>query len=308
MVRHLMLVLLLLLAFPASAETPDRKAAARELYEKAKKAMEERDYRNAALNFEAASQKVPHAVALYTAAQAWELGGENDRAADAYARALETPKLSSSQAARSRERLRLLSRKLGTVVVVSEEPVQVQIDDHTPMLAPVRLYADPGNHVLIIKRKDDKTERRSFAIGAGESLEMDANPSSKAPTVAAKKEEIPLAPPRTHPVIVEKATPAKADPWVAAGWASAGAGIGMLGGAMLLGLKTKDAEDANNDSPSKATARHAEAMALTTNLSLAVGATLTLAGTGILVWRGLAEESKVSVQLSPRGATLRGQF
>src|SRR5688572_12283240 len=129
-------------AVRAQAEGGDAQAdEARHLYNEAREAFKQDRYREAALGFEAASKMRPHAVALYTAAQAWELASESARAADAYALALSTPKLEDDQAKRARERLAALEPELGTVVVLGAEQTQARLDDHMEVSLPARLHA-----------------------------------------------------------------------------------------------------------------------------------------------------------------------
>src|SRR5262245_36793484 len=62
---------------PPTVPAPPRPAPA---YAEARRAFKEERYRDAALGFEAADRERPDAVALYTAAQAWELAAELARA------------------------------------------------------------------------------------------------------------------------------------------------------------------------------------------------------------------------------------
>src|SRR6185295_7852287 len=119
------------------AQTDDPEATeARRLYNEARQAFKQERYREAALGFEAASKIRPHAVALYIAAQAWELAQEPVRAADAYARALSTPKLEEEQAARARERLDALEPELATALVAGREGTRVRLDDRIELTVP----------------------------------------------------------------------------------------------------------------------------------------------------------------------------
>src|SRR5262245_50709110 len=75
----------------------DPAAEARTQYQLGTQAFQAKKYAEAATHFEAAAAARSNAVALYTAGLAWDLAGKNDRAADAYARALEVPGLDAKQ-------------------------------------------------------------------------------------------------------------------------------------------------------------------------------------------------------------------
>jgi hypothetical protein len=286
---------------------------ARRLYNDAKKAMSDKKYQEAALGFEAASKLQPHAVALYTAAQAWELAGQPGRAADAYARALATPKLNESQAERSRERLGALEKRVGTVVVVGGEGTRAQLDDHSEAPVPARLHGLPGEHVLKITRANGQTDARTLTLEAGDSLEIDAEASDEAPVKSAepKKKVVPLAEPAKKPV--EPEPEKKSSTLKTVGFITAGAGVAALGGAVVLGLTANDAEDTYKTSPTRATFDHAKSLETTTNIMFVVGGVLTAAGVGLVIWQsssGGSEEQRASVSLkaAPGALFAAGQF
>src|SRR5690349_17222390 len=68
--------------------TVDSAAEARQQYQQGTQAFQAKRYEEAALHFEAAASFRTNAVALYTAALAWDLATKPERAADAYGRAL----------------------------------------------------------------------------------------------------------------------------------------------------------------------------------------------------------------------------
>ncbi len=296
---------------PALADD-DNVAEARRLYGEAKKAMGDKKYRDAALGFEAASKLHPHAVALYTAAQAWELAGEPGRAADAYARALSTPKLNDSQAQRSRERLEALEKNLGVLVVAGPETTNAQLDDHIEVTLPARLHGTPGKHTLTLKRAGGVSEERSVELEAGNTTELDSEASAdEEPQSQPTQKEVKLSEPKKHPVRVESKSPG---PWQTIGWVATGAGVAALGGGALLGISAKDAADTYNATPSRETFDHAKGLESKTNIMFIAGGVLTAAGVGILVWQATKGEEKapgsteVSLKLSPRAVWAEGRF
>src|SRR4051812_19957893 len=80
-------------AAPAVAEAQepsgDAGTEARQQYQQGTQAFQQKRYSEAALHFEAAASFRTSSVALYTAGLAWDLASRPERAADAYARALE---------------------------------------------------------------------------------------------------------------------------------------------------------------------------------------------------------------------------
>lgn len=298
----LLTLAVLVLSVSAPAQDDATKNEARRLYGEARKAMADKQYREAALGFEASSKLHPHAVSLYTAAQAWELAGEPGRAADAYSRALATPKLSDSQAARSRDRLAELEQKVGTVVVIGNETTRVQLDDHMEVTAPARLHGAPGDHTLKIARADGSSEQRQVTLAVGEAIELDAEAKEEAePEAGAEpkpKKVVPLAEPAKRPVKPEKENGSSTLRTI--GFITAGAGLAALGGAAMLGMSAKDAEDTYKDSPTRATFDHAKSLETRTNVMFVVGGVLTAAGVGLVVWQSVGGEEQPTTALRVR--------
>ncbi|MCA9595941.1 MAG: hypothetical protein KC776_21655 [Myxococcales bacterium] len=299
------------LSSPPALADDDNVAEARRLYGEAKKAMGDKRYKEAALGFEAASKLHPHAVALYTAAQAWELAGEPGRAADAYARSLSTPKLSDSQAQRSRERLDALEKDLGVVVVTGPESTQVRLDDHIEVTLPARLHGTPGSHTLTITPEGGVSEERTVELSAGATTEIDSEATTDEPAPSQqKKKEVPLSEPRKQPVQVETKS---AGPWQTIGWVATGAGVAALGGGALLGISAKDAEDTYKAAPTRETYDHAKGLESKTNIMFITGGVLTAAGVGVLIWQATkggekAPGSEVSLELGPQAVWAKGRF
>lgn len=309
MTRQLVLLLtalVALVALPAAAQVDENTKKARRLYAEATQAFEAQRYPEAARGFEAAHQLRPHAVALYTAAQAWEAAGETARAADAYELALATPTLEPKRLKRARKKLADLRRRLGIVIASGDEGLRVRLDDHMAFEVPARLHGAPGLHSLSIIRKDGTIEQRSVTLRAGESVKINANPR---PT------EVPLAPPRKNPVrVIQVESSSSSDrAWKVAGYATAGAGLAGLAGAAVLGLSANDAEDAYRRSPTQATFDHASDLERRTNIMLAVGGALTAAGVGIIVWQSVRPKKERHVPsaklgVGPGGVFAQGRF
>jgi len=296
----------LLLARPAPAQSDDPQAIeARRLYDEARQAFKHERYREAALSFEAASKIRPHAVALYTAAQAWELGGEPARAADAYARALTTPKLEDEQAARARERLSALEAELATLSVSGPDDTRVMLDDHIQLGLPARLHATPGEHTLIIERPGLPTERRSLKLDKGTSeIDLQKAEAAKPAEPAPKPEPVVLPEPRKVAIKVDEPRSV----WLTVGWVATGAGVAALGGAVVLGMSAEDAEDTYKAAPTRETFDHAKALETRTNVMLVVGGVLTAAGVGIVILQSTKPKEHVALRANLGGVVAEGRF
>ena len=104
-------------ATPAFADDPDPSVEARQQYQQGTKAFSGKKYADAALHFEAAAALKPSAIALYTAALAWDLARQPERAADAFTRALDVSGLDEKQTNTARDRVATLEKTLGAVDV-----------------------------------------------------------------------------------------------------------------------------------------------------------------------------------------------
>lgn len=294
---------------PAGDDANNSATEARRLYTEAKKALSAKKYSEAALGFEAASRIKAHAVALYTAAQAWELAGERARAADAYSRALSTPQLSESQTERSKERLESLEKELGTAKVIGKSGTKILLDDHMEMTVPATVHGSPGAHVLSVTLPDGNTEKRALNFIAGQSQEVNLDEAPEPQPNMPSPKPVKLAEPKKQPV---KAEPRRPSPfWKTVGFIATGAGVAALGGAILVGTSAKDAEDTYKAKPSRETFDHAKGLETRTNILLIGGGVLTAGGIGILVWqatKGSENRAAVRVNVGPSDVSFQGAF
>lgn len=270
--------------------------------------MTEERYREAAMAFEAASRLRPHAVALYTAAQAWELAGEPARAADAFSLSLATPKLEAAQAERARQRLEALQKQLGVIQVLGDESTRVQLDDHSEFRAPVRLHATEGEHVLLILRVDGSVDRRPVDVKVGDLLEIDAEARESQGGEPGRR----LADPQRRAITPDdEQSLAGGSPWQTLGFVSLGAGVaGLLGGA-LLGLSANSAEASYQASPARESYDHAKGLELKTNVMLIAGGVLTGLGVTLLILKpgeGKEPAPSAKLELSLGGVRALGSF
>jgi hypothetical protein len=300
---------MLAMARPGSAQEPAQEAG---LYEQARRAFKEERYRDAALGFEAAFRIQPDPVALYTAAQAWELALDPARAADAYARALSTAKLDENQATRARDRLAVLGAELGAVDVSGREGTLVQLDDHSEWPVPARLHGAPGQRVLRIAHPDGAVERRPVTLAAASVVAIDTSPPPvPGKTAAVSATPAPVLPePRKHAVV--EAAPAERSPvWLGVGYISLGAGVGVLGGALLLGLAAEEADTAAQAAPSTKGEDHADSLHNHALVMAVTGGALTALGAGIVIWqagRGSPDTGALRIRLRAQRILIDGSF
>jgi len=286
--------LCLVTAGAAHAEDDAQTTEARRLYGEAKKLMGDKKYKDAALAFEAAGRLKANAVALYTAAQAWELAREPARAADAYALALVTPKLSDAQKQKSEERLAELERELGTASVAGDEGTRVRLDDHMEVAVPAKLHGTAGEHALHVIRSDGSSDERKITLEAGKKLEVDADERPEPQPTAPKVKKVKLSESKKVPVDEQAKGPS---PWKTVGFVGIGAGVAALGGGILLGLSAKDAEDTYKKQPTRETLDHAKGLETSTNIMLIAGGVLTAAGITLAVWPAKKEKAAAQTEL-----------
>ncbi len=299
------------LAAPCAADevqTADSAAEARQQYQMGTQAFQGKRYSEAALHFEAAAAFRAHAVALYTAGLAWDNAARPERAADAYARALEVSGLDAKQTAMAKERLSQLEKTLGTVVVTSPEGWKVQLDTFTEVATPARLHASPGVHALTVRAPLKPIERRDVSLESGRVLNLelkDEGFTREAPTETESKSEA-VAPPPSAPA------PAVKPFWTntrAAGVGLAGLGLAALGGFVVLGLSAEGARDAYNTAPTRESFDHASSLETWTNVALISGAALFAGGVALFFFPEKdAPRSGVRASLRPGGATIMGSF
>src|SRR5206468_4049238 len=102
-----------------------RRAAAS--FEQARAAFARKDYAAAAAAFELAASLEPHAAALLNAGEAWQLAGDDLRAAQAYDRVLAFPGLEPSYRADAERRLATVTPHVGTLLVTGPSTSLVRV-------------------------------------------------------------------------------------------------------------------------------------------------------------------------------------
>ena len=270
-------------AFAAPDDQPsaDTAAEARQQYQMGTKAFSTKRYSEAALHFENAAALKPSAIALYTAALAWDLASRPERAADAYTRSLDVPGLDEKQSNTARDRIGALERSLGTVLVTAPDGWKVQLDTFTEVMAPAKLHGAPGIHQLNIRQPGvKKIEHRDVTLEAGKQVPIELK---DAPPPEPPKEE-----PKPVPVepVAQPLPPRLANPfWTtpkAIGVGVAGFGVAALVATAILGTNASSAGDAYKAGPTQAAYDHASSMQTWTNVTLVAGLVFLAGGIALV--------------------------
>lgn len=292
----------------ASAQDDAASQEARTQYGLGTQAFQAKKYAEAATHFEAAAAARSNAVALYTAGLAWDLAGKQDRAADAFSRALDVPGLDPKQSASAKEKVAAYEKTLGTVAVQGADGVKVQIDGMTETAVPARLHAQPGMHSLAVKAPGKPTEHRDLLFEAGKVLEVNLKDEPPKPQTTPAPDPAPKETPKDT-------TPARASHdnyWTVrrvAGVGVAGLGVAVLGGGVVLGINANGAKDAYDARPSREAFDHASSLETWTNIAFIAGAVCVVGGIVLVVLPDDdGREGKLRASFGPNGAALGGTF
>jgi tetratricopeptide (TPR) repeat protein len=271
------LVILAALALPSIAHAQDDATTteAKKQFVAGTKAFSSGKFTEAAQAFEAAAALKPNAVALYTAALAWEQASQSERAADDYGRALELQGLNQQQETTAKDRLVALEKVLGTLAVTGPDGSKVQLDQFTPSTVPVRLHGTGGTHSLAVTLPGKSAEKREVLLEGGQTQKLDVSPVP----VVVRHDETQPAP---KEVVVEKPV-SHMSVTKGIGFTAIGVGATSAIAAIILGISAQDAGDAYNAAPSHAGYVHANALAdwttgawITAGVFVALGVTLVL--------------------------------
>ncbi len=300
--------LALLTPSAAVAQEPpvvDSAAEARQQYTQGTQAFQAKRYEEAALHFEAAASFRTNAVALYTAALAWDLATRPERAADAYGRALAVGGLEPKQGNLAKDRVAQLEKTLGTVVVTAPEGWRVQLDTFTEVLAPARLHGATGVRSLSIRAPGKPIERRDVNLEASKISNLELK---EEPKVVPKVDPEPVKPP---PIVVPP-PPRQETYWITRrviGVGVAGVGLAALGSGIILGLQANSAKDAYDVGPTRESFDHASSLQTWTNVSLVAGGVLIAGGIALVVIPDKDEgQGRMRASLTPGGAVVSGTF
>lgn len=278
--RSFVLAFALATAAPALSYAQDdaTTAEAKKQFVAGMKAFSNGKFAEAATAFEAAAALKPNAVALYTAALAWEQASQSERAADDYGRAVELPggNLTAQQESTAKDRLAALEKVLGTLAVTGPDGTKVQLDQFTETVVPVRVHGTGGTHSLAVKLPGKPLEKREVLLDGGQMQKLDLAP---APVVVHHDDNTPPPP---KEVVVEKSV-SHFSALKAIGFTAIGVGATSAIAALILGISAQDAGDAYKRAPNHDAYVHANALAdwctgawITAGVMVAAGVTLVL--------------------------------
>lgn len=302
------LILSLSIAAMASAgDDAEQRAEARRQFDAGTKAFAAKRFREAALAFEAACAYRVSGTALYTAGLAWEQAAAPDRAADDFARALDTPGFGEKESDDARRRLDELEKILGIVAVTGPARTVVALDDHSDVPVPAHLHGQPGKHVVVIRYADDKVSHQNVQLKVGQIVRLDVTPRA-APEPSASAPPPPPTTSVTPPEPPSKPMPVRK----IVGIGFIGAGVAMAGAATILGIEALGSRDAFNAHPSREGFDHASSMQTMTNVGWVAAGVLAVGGIALVVWPAKKEnasvQTSVGVAPAPGGLTLRGAW
>jgi hypothetical protein len=283
----------------------DVAAEARQQYQQGTQAFQQKRYQEAALHFEAAASFRTSSVALYTAGLAWDLASKPERAADAYARALEVGGLDPKQNSLAKDRVAQLETTLGTVAVAAPEGWRVQLDTFTEVPTPARLHAGAGMHGLSVRAPGKPIERRDVTLQAGKVVTIELK---EEPKIVPRVEPEPVKPP---PVVAPATPPTRTQFWITRlviGVGVAGLGVAALGSGIVLGLEADSAKTAYDAGPTRESFDHASSLQTWTNVALISGALMVAGGVALVVWPDADGQGHVNVGATPGGAFVAGKF
>jgi hypothetical protein len=220
------------------------------------------------------------------------------RAADAYEIALGLEGLGPDMVASARDRLAVLKRQLGYVVIDSPIGATVNVAHVTNAPIPAKIHVQPGVHVVTVREPDGAAHRERVEVLAGSTASVKIV-SRRAPSTASP------APVRAEPSVVpEGASTRQTFGWIALG---TGAALGITAG--VLGIKTlSDLEDCK-DTRNVSDCDRARSSRLWTNV--AAGAALVSGGVGLYLLLSAddgAEGVSARVELGPGSVRAKVSF
>ena len=153
-------------------ESKDAATVAAQFFRAGRAAYDRGEYRAAALAFTEAYRRAPKAAAIYDAGRSWEAAGENELAADSFARALDG-ELEGSDRDYARAHLATLSAPLGVVVVHAPRNATITVKGIDRGTVPGAIYLAPGPQDIHVLRSDGSDVSRNVVVtGAGAKLDI----------------------------------------------------------------------------------------------------------------------------------------
>jgi hypothetical protein len=170
------------------------KELARQRFQDATQAYQEKRYSAAASLFEAADRLAPHASTRYNAATAWEQAGEAARAATGYEAVLALNSLDDARRKLAEQRLDALRVSLAHVIVRQPLGAFVTVDHVQRASVPTTFYLRPGSYDLTVDyRGTHSTSRADVFAGKEHDVKLNV-PASALPPLPSASTQVPAAP------------------------------------------------------------------------------------------------------------------
>jgi hypothetical protein len=251
-----------------AAPTADSKRAAQS-FAVGKSAFARGDYAGAAAAFEQAASYAPHPAALLNAAEAWELAGNHVHAAQVCDRVLAMPDLEPKYRQAATQQLTRLGPHVGTLEIKAPDGTHLSVDGERATASGRVLRVAPGAHALSATFADGDSRNENVTVAAGVTKEVDLTPAP----AAAPAPSTPKQPDKK----VSGGSGPPAGVWIALGVAAVSGGV-----ATVYGLRTVDARDRFNASPTVQTRDDFNSSRLMTNVFIGVAA--VSAAVGVVMW------------------------
>jgi hypothetical protein len=286
------------------AERAERAEAAKK-FRAGESAYRRHDYVNAAEDFLAANQILPHAAALFNAARSYEKAGQLSRAANLCARYLRDAPSNDRQQQNAHALIAELTPKLGRIGIDDNGAGNVRIDGKAKELDVT--FVDPGDHD-VSGEFDGKQVERHVSVVAGSLERVVLEPPQPKPAPAPPS----AAPSASAPA--EQAKPAHAHGWPRFVFYGGVAATAVLGGLTIWsGLDTNSARSDYANHPTRAGLDDGLGKEHRTNVLLAATAVVGVATAAIGVfatrWKNdPSHDSGVQVGIGPGAAVVRGTF
>ncbi|MBS2018262.1 MAG: hypothetical protein JST00_35660 [Deltaproteobacteria bacterium] len=278
-------------SFAAPTEGDPRRAA--EAFRAAQLAFGRGEFTQAGALFEAANRISPHPATMLDAAEAWELGGQPARAADACDAVVAmgtAPYVANAQA-----RLARLKTKLGSLRLSGASTWVVRVDGAEEIRPPKSVWLSPGSHTMEIAGRSGTT-RRAVELAAGAVTDV-ALGSDEAPRAApADREASSRPPPATTAMPTSSGPPALAI-------VALGVSTVCIGGAVYFGVRTLDAQDSFDRNPTFDARDDFYRAKTLTNVAIGVGAAAAIAG--IALWVFAKKTGPTTTSLATKEALIQ---
>jgi hypothetical protein len=272
------------------------------LFNSAVDAFGRHDYRAAAVLFERAFAQSKLGPVIYNAGMSWKLAGEQARAADALARALELGGLDATQQAQAVTAYGEATKSLGKIRVSGPEGTSVSVAHLEGAPLPVVVHLPPGHHTIVVRLRDGTVAKHTVESRLEEPAVLEVpEPITAAPAPSARSAELEPAPTRE-----------RGSTQVLLGWVSVGAGV-IAGGVgtyfQLAALGDRDEWDELGNAREHVEVRdRAETKNRIAIGSFIASGVLVATGVTLLITAPDANSERLALSVGPGTLRLHGRF